>query len=106
MSPIYVTSHDGLVVKLGEDVWRHIVTRHPELKGKIKEILSVVSNPDEVYVDDRGARHALKRSSVVSDYLVVIYEVGKGGGFIRTAYFISFKRKQRRYRWFKKLTPL
>ena len=47
-----------------------------------------MSNPDEAYVDDRGARHTLKRSSMISDYLVVIYEVGKGGGFIRTAYFI------------------
>jgi len=42
------------VIELDKDVWRHIVTRHPELKGRIKEVLSVVSSPDEVYVDDRG----------------------------------------------------
>jgi len=55
-------------------------TRHLELKGRIREVLGVVSSLDEVYVDGRGARHVLKRSSVVSDCLVVIYEVGEGGG--------------------------
>ena len=55
--------------------WRHIVARHFELKNSMKGVLSVVFNLDEVYVDDGGVRYALRRSGVVSDYLVVVYVV-------------------------------
>jgi len=41
----------------------------------MKGVLSVVFNLDEVYVDDGGVRYALRRSGVVSDYLVVVYVV-------------------------------
>jgi len=101
-----VRAFDGTLVMLSESRWEHIVARHPELDGKKDLILEAVSNPDEVYVDARGAFHALKMTpDGVSDYIVVIYEViaGTGKGFIRTAYFLSLKRKKRRYRWLRKL---
>ena len=63
--------------------WRHIVARHFELKNSMKGVLSVVFNLDEVYVDDGGVRYALRRSGMVSDYLVVVYVV-----FCRCFYFV------------------
>jgi hypothetical protein len=56
-----VRTHDGLEVMLSRRTWKHIMTRHPELKSKIELVLEAISNPDEVYVDETNARHALKR---------------------------------------------
>jgi len=98
-----IRTHDGFEVILSRRTWMHIITRHPELKGKAELISDAVSNPDEVYLDKTQARHAIKKVDLVSDYLVVIYRVD-GKGYIITAYFISSRRKRRRYRWFKKLT--
>ncbi|KPV64773.1 MAG: hypothetical protein AOA65_0840 [Candidatus Bathyarchaeota archaeon BA1] len=41
----------------------------------------------------------------VSGYLVVIYRKIDGEGYIRTAYYMSLKRKQRRYRRFRRSKP-
>jgi hypothetical protein len=98
-----VAAFDGAEVTLSEERWGHIVFRHPELEDKAKLVLSAVSGPDEAYVDASGTVHALKRASSVSDFLVVIYSVEGGRGYIRTAYYTSSRRKARRYRLFRKL---
>jgi len=77
-----VVAFDGTKVVLREERWRHIVLRHPELKGKRNMVLDVVSSPDEVYVDLTGAVHALKRIvGEISDYLVVVYSKEDGEGY-------------------------
>ena len=68
----------GLLTKLGfclqKKWWKHVVLRHPELENKLFLVLDVVASPDEVYIDQEGAFHALKRlHGEVSDYIVVIY---------------------------------
>jgi hypothetical protein len=96
----------GMKVLLTEKRWKHIVLRHPELENKMALILDAVANPDEVYIDVTGAFHALKRLvDEVSDYLVVIYRKENREGYIRTAYYTSYQRKNRRYKLFKKLKP-
>jgi len=101
-----VFAFDGIRVVLGEERWRHIVLRHPELEGKRSLVLGVVSGPDEVYVDSTGAFHVLKRLvGGVSDFLVVVYSREDGEGYIRTAYYTSFQRKARRYKRFRRLKP-
>jgi hypothetical protein len=101
-----VIAFDGTKVLLTEERWKHIVLRHPELENKFSLVLDTVANPDNVYVDPAGAFHALKRlHGEVSDYLVVIYCKEKGEGYIRTAFYTSYRRKVRRYRQFKKLKP-
>ncbi len=47
--------------------------------------------------------HSIAESKVISDYLVVIYCMEGGIGIIRTSYFISRRRKERRYKWFRRL---
>jgi len=55
------------------------------LKDKVSLVLSAVSNPDEAYVDASFAVHVLKRlAGEVSDFLVVIYNIEAGRGYIRT----------------------
>ena len=101
-----VTAFDGTRVLLTEKRWRHIVLRHPELEDKLILILDTIVNPDEVYIDIMGAFHVLKRLvGEISDYLVVIYLRENGEGYIRTAYYTSHERKDRRYKLFKKLKP-
>jgi len=39
------------------------------------------------------------------DYLVVIYLKENIEGYIRTAFYTSYRRKDRRYKLFKKLKP-
>jgi hypothetical protein len=81
-----VAAFDGVEVVLSEERWRHIVFRHLELKDKVNLVLSTVSNPDETYVDASLAVHVSKRlAGEVSDFLVVIYSVEGGRGYIRTA---------------------
>ena len=66
--------------------------------------MSAVSRPDEACVDGSGAVHVLKRLvGEVSDFVVVIYGVEGGRGYIKTAYYTSNVRKMRRYRAFRKL---
>lgn len=60
-------------------------------------ILRAVSSPDETHRGGRGEYHALKRIDA-SHFVVVIYELGEGGGLIRTAFIINGKRKERRYK--------
>jgi len=99
-----VTAFDGTKVLLSEERWKHIVLRHPELEDKKSIVLDAVANPDEVYIDATGAFHALKKLvNEVSDYLVVIYLGKDEEGYIRTAYYTSYRRKERRYKLFKKL---
>ena len=56
-----VRAFDGAKILLTEERWKHIVLRHPELENKLFQVLDAVANPDEVYVDQTGAFHALKR---------------------------------------------
>jgi len=101
-----VRAFDGARILLTEERWKHIVLRHPELENKLFQVLDVVANPDEVYVDQAGAFHALKRlHGEVSDYIVVVYRRENEEGYIRTAFYTSYRRKARRYRQFKKLKP-
>ena len=94
----------GFKVILTKERWEHIIARHPELEDKIEKILETVMRPDEAYEDPTGAIHVLKRQiGDVSDYFVVIYIKEKENFYIRTAYYTSLKRKQRRYKRFKKL---
>jgi len=101
-----VQAFDGKRVLVSEERWKHIVLRHPELEDNIAKILAAVTNPDEVYVDSTGAVHILKRlTHEISDYLVVIYRKEDGECYIRTAYYTSSRRKERRYKRFRRLKP-
>jgi len=73
---------------LTEGRWKHIVLRYPELENKLFLVLYAVASPDEVYVDQEGAFHALKRlHGEVSDYIVVVYYKENEEGYIRTAFY-------------------
>jgi len=101
-----IIAFDGTKVMLTEERWKHIVFRHPELDNKSAVVLNTVANPDEVYIDVVGAFHVLRRlANEVSDYLVVISLRENREGYIRTAFYTSYRRKNRRYKLFRRLKP-
>jgi len=97
-----IKAFDGITVILSEERWHHIILRHPELEKAKSLIYDAIANPDEAYMDETGAVHALKNVGGISDFLVAIYSIN-GKGYIRTAYYTSNKRKTRRYKTFRKL---
>ncbi len=85
--------------------WFHILDRHVELRDMMEVVLSTASVPDEVFIDQRGTLHLVKSlQGTVSDFLVVIARKRNSKTYLVTAYYINSKRKERRYRKFKKLT--
>ncbi|MEM3109383.1 MAG: hypothetical protein QW569_06550 [Candidatus Bathyarchaeia archaeon] len=98
-------SFDGIITLLTSSTWEHIIFKHPELKGKRKLIIEALKNPDEVFLDLKGSLYILKRVDLVSDYLVIVCGEDVGGRFIKTAYFSSLRRKERYYKWFRRLKP-
>lgn len=95
--PADALTPEGRRVTLTRDDWLHISFRHPEVGLDPAAILRAVSSPDETHRGGRGEYHALKRIDA-SHFVVVIYELGEGGGLIRTAFIINEKRKERRYK--------
>lgn len=102
---ISIRTTKGKRIFLTGDYWQHIIFRHPEVLVYRSEISKAVSDPDEVYEDERKGTHSLKRIDK-NHFLVVIYELETDNeGFIRTAYIINETRKKRRYRELRFLKP-
>ena len=107
-----VKSKSGALIRLTTKQWEHIVTARPELGDFMKEVLSAVEQPDEVLEPPQRVKpqlHAVKRFRRLSDVglsqnLVVVYrETTLQEGFIITAFPISDKRKERMYRFWRRL---
>lgn len=94
--PLSTKDRLGNTINLELCDWRHIQLRHKEV-GKDPEILiSSVQNSSEIYLEKEGVIHYVYQISS-KHYVIVICEMGKGEGYIRTAYIINYKKKKRRY---------
>ncbi len=95
---------DATEVVVDDERWRHVLDRHPELKELLDAVHEALGAPDEAFVDTYGAVHLVKElRSGPSDFLVAI--VRRSGPKVRliTAYCTNKRKKERRYRKFKKL---
>lgn len=54
-------SKNGILIRLTEERWKHIVLMHPGLIGKQTKVLTTVKNPD--YILKGGARELLAVSA-------------------------------------------
>ena len=88
-----VVSKNGIIIRLTQERWKHIILMHPSLVDKQNKVLGTVKNPDYIL---KGAAKELLAVSAISKrgYLVVVYketlllrnkETVKDG-FIITAY--------------------
>ena len=81
-------SKNGILIRLTEERWKHIVLMHPSLSNKRAKVLSTVKNPDYIF---KGSKKELLATSKLSSthYLVVVYKETTSDGFIITAFDIS-----------------
>jgi len=79
------TSKNGVLIRLTEERWKHIVLLHPNLSDKQTSVLLTVKNPDYIF---KGQAEELLAVSKLSArvYIVVAYKETKPAGFIITAY--------------------
>lgn len=82
---ITATSKNGIIIRLTEERWKHIVLMHPALIGKQDEVLKTVKNPECILQGKAGELLAVSGPSK-KQYLVVVYKEFESDGFIITAF--------------------
>lgn len=91
-----VISKNGVLIRLPEERWIHIVENHEDMAGYMDDVLDAVENPDLIIKGYREALIALKKIRE-EKYLAVVYkEFEQVDGFIITAYHsskIKFERE-------------
>ena len=86
-----VTAVDRKTIRLTAERWRHIETRHPELRGLMGDVLRAVEDPRLVVNGRFGELIAVGRFSIGGrgSSVVVVYRESGKEGFIITAYLTS-----------------
>jgi hypothetical protein len=100
---LVVRSRNGVPVRLTEERWQHIVSRHPEMDGQRERVLETVAEPDMIQQGDFGELLAVRfcpGTPLTSKFLVVAYrEVSPEDGFVVTAYLTSRSSARRVVIW-------
>jgi hypothetical protein len=90
---LIVHSRNGVPVRLTEERWQHIVSRHPEMDNQREQVLETLAEPDMIQQGDFGEVLAVRfypETPLTRKFLVVAYrEVNPEDGFILTAYLTS-----------------
>jgi hypothetical protein len=83
--PLTASAKNGLIIRLTEERWEHIIAGHSELINLQSEILQAIENPDKILEGNNGELLAIK---LLGDnkYLVTIYKEAEEDGFVITAY--------------------
>ena len=91
-------SKNGVLIRLTDERWGHIINMHEEISIRdINEVLNVVKNPSAILEGDVGEVLATSKSGK-NRWLVVAYKEEGDDGFIITAYVTTdfrwlFKKK-------------
>lgn len=78
-------SKNGILIRLTEERWKHIVLLHPNLFDKQKEIILTILEPDFILKGKSRELLAVRRASKTR-YLVVVYKETESDGFIITSF--------------------
>ena len=85
-----VPSRAGVPIRLTEERWHHVSSRHPELSGQRERVLETLAEPDLIQEGDTGELLAIRfdgQTPLTSKHLVVEYrESSPTDGFVVTAY--------------------
>lgn len=81
----FVTSKNGVPIRLTDERWTHITEEHCELAGMRMEVLDTIVNPSRVLLGGDGELMAV-REFEPAKYLVVIYRELHDDGFIITSF--------------------
>jgi hypothetical protein len=90
---LIVRSRNGVPVRLTDERWLHIISRHPEMRELRDRVLETLASPEMIQQGDFGellAFHFYPETPLTSKFLVVAYrEVSAEDGFILTSYLSS-----------------
>jgi hypothetical protein len=96
MSNDSAISRNGVVIRLTDERWQHIIEEHAELAGLREDVLRTISAPERVYDGAAGELLALAMIEV-GKALVVVYRESGDVGFVITAFLTrglkSFDRR-------------
>lgn len=82
---VTTTSKNGIVIRLTEERWKHIILMHPNLTHKQEQILKTVKSPHYILEGKAGEKLAVT-STLKRIPLVVVYKEVEDDGFIITAF--------------------
>ena len=100
---IVVYSKNKIPIRIGNDRWDHIASRHPEMQSQYSRIVETITDPDLLQRGDFDVSLAIRlypSTPLTRKYLVVAYkEVSSRDGFLLTAYLTSSPSKRRHVLW-------
>jgi hypothetical protein len=88
------TDPTGFRVMLTRECWRHIVSRHPEMKPLKEFVVTAIQNPDAIHLGKRDptCRICRKRYDHVPElgkWLHALVFVDQPSRYVKTAYFAA-----------------
>jgi len=100
---LVVRSRNGVLVRLTEERWQHVVAQHPEMDGQRAKVLETLAGLDMIQDGDFGELLAVRHYDATplgEKYVVVVYsEVGAEDGFILTAHLTRRPSARRETVW-------
>lgn len=79
-------SKNGVIIRLPEERWKHIIARHSTLADQQSLVLATITEPEIILDGNEGALMAI-RTLETGRVLVVIYkEISNNDGFVITAF--------------------
>jgi hypothetical protein len=97
------TSRNGVPIRLTDERWVHVTSRHPEMSDQRERVLETLGEPDMIQQGDFGELLALRHydhTPLTSKFMVVAYrETGLDDGFVITAYLTNRPLARRVVLW-------
>ena len=100
---LIILSKNNIPIRITEERWNHITSRHPEMCEQKEKVLETIKEPDLIQKGDFKELLAIrfyKRTPLTQKFLVVAYrEVSNEDGFVITTYFTRRVSERRETLW-------
>jgi len=99
MSDIIFTtkSKDNIEIRLTRAQWKHIAYRHPEMRGRLKDIKEAIINPTARRTHSKDIIKLYKFLKDKKKYIMVAVKTLNHEGFVITAYQTLRIQKEKPY---------
>ena len=89
MNVFEITDKTGRQIRLTQERWTHITTKHPDVSDKTEEIKLALTKPVLLTLQkfDNTKGNYYRYYKTQKDYLLVVVKYLNGKGYIATAFF-------------------
>lgn len=97
-----IASINGVPIRLTDERWQHIASRHIEMSTMREQVLQTISQPDVIQKGDAGELLAIRfylQTPLTQKFLVVAYQESRTDGFVITAYLTRRPSNRREIIW-------